>query len=310
MRVLITGAGGFLGGALARRLAARDDVELVVWSREPLADFPQGRALDLASSRAVAFAMRDDAPDVVVQAAGRTYGAPHEIGLDNAMVTKNVAAAIAYFAADARLLLLGSGAQYGVSESRTPWRETNRCTPVGEYAESKELAEWSARHEARRAGFSVTALRLFNVVAPEPHGQQAFDTFLRKAAAALAGPPPWRVRMGPLSAVRDFVAADDVLTVIERVIDREVWGETINVCSGVGRTVRQLLEATAARLPGELAIEEEDGPAGLDWSVGDPSRCEALLALRPSGDLDAIAGGGADWIMVAAKGGSDARSDA
>ena len=311
MRVLITGAGGFLGGALARRLAARADIELVPWSREPLAAFPQGRAVDLMNSHGVAFAMRDDAPDIVVHAAGgAAFPTRRRVVYLDGQVMANLAAAVGFFASHARLLLLSSAAQYGVSERRSPWREIDPCAPIGRYAETKDRAERSALHEARRAGFAVTALRLFNVVAPEPHGRQVFDTFLRKAAAVTAEPPPWRVRMGPLGAVRDFVAVDDVLGVIERVIEREVWGETINVCTGVGRTVRELLEATATHLPGELAIEEDDGPAGLDWSVGDPSRCEALLGFRPSSDLGPVLRGAADWIVAAAKGGVDARSDA
>ena len=60
---------------------------------------------------------------------------------------------------------------------------------------SKHAAETAAFEAARRLGFGVTALRIFNVVAPEPHGEQVFATFLRRAAAAAAaGPPPWRVR--------------------------------------------------------------------------------------------------------------------
>jgi len=151
--------------------------------------------------------------------------------------------------------------------------------------------------EARRAGLRVAALRLFNVVSPAPQGEQAIAHFLRKAAAAAAvGPPPWRVRMGALDAVRDFVALDDVLRAVERVIDRGAWGEAINVCTGVGRPVRSLIELVASGVRGEVIVDEAPADIGVAWSVGDPRLCEAKLGFRPSADLSGLARAAADWI--------------
>ncbi|HEY1751059.1 MAG TPA: NAD-dependent epimerase/dehydratase family protein [Caulobacteraceae bacterium] len=293
MRVLITGAGGFLGGALARRLAGRADTQVIASTRA---------AVDLTDAASIRRAVGEAAPDIVVHAAGRSYGAAQAVRDDNVTATANLVEALEATAPAARLILLGSAAQYGVSQTCQPWCESDPALPAGAYGAAKQAAE----AQAFASGLRVTALRLFNVVSTSPQGEQVFDSFLRRAAAAPAG----RVRMGPLGAVRDFVAADDVLAAIERVIDRAVWGETINVCTGVGRTVRSLLEATAAAIPGGVRIEEDDGPAGLPWSVGDPGRCEALLGLRPSSDMTSIVQGAAAWVVAQAKGGADARSRA
>jgi GDP-4-dehydro-6-deoxy-D-mannose reductase len=306
MRVLITGAGGFLGGALARRLAGRRGVQVAALARRPAPALPGALVADLACAEAVDAAVAAARPDIVVHAAGRTYGAPEALQRDNVVATGNLISALARLPGETALLLLGSAGQYGASADRRPWREDDACAPAGPYGAAKQAAEDLAFAAALRGGPRVTALRLFNVVPPSPQGEQAFDSFLRRAAAALAGPAPYAVRMGPLGAVRDFVAAEDVLAAIERVIERRVWGERFNVCTGVGRTVRALLAATAARLPTPLVIDEDDGPGGLDWSVGDPSRCEARLGLRLSSDLDATLQSAADWIV--AKEAADARS--
>ncbi len=303
IRVMVTGAGGFLGGALARRLAGRADVELIALGRTAPPDFPRAGVLDLHDRDAIARLLAEARPDVVVNAAGRTTGTSDDLMADNAVATANLAEAIGAAAPGAGLLLLGSAAQYGATETLTPWKESDRCAPVDPYGRSKQAAETAAFEVAHRLGFGVTVLRIFNVVAPEPHGEQVFATFLRRAAAAAAaGPPPWRVGMGPLGAVRDFVDADDVLTAVERVIERGVWGEAINVCSGVGRTARSLLDAVAAKTGGAVMIEEATTTAApqVAWSVGDPAGCEALLGFRPTTDLAPATHRAADWLMAAA----------
>ncbi|MGH6957692.1 MAG: NAD-dependent epimerase/dehydratase family protein, partial [Caulobacteraceae bacterium] len=197
MRVLVTGAGGFLGGSLARRFEERPDVELVAAGRAAPAGRRRPRRLDLADREAIVRLIREERPEVVIHAAGRTPGKPGALLADNAIATANLAEAIGEAAPEAALILLGSAAQYGVSETREPWRESDPCAPFEPYGLSKHAAEQCAMAAARRLGFRATALRLFNVITPEPRGEQVFAAFLRRAlAAAESGPPPWRVRMG------------------------------------------------------------------------------------------------------------------
>jgi nucleoside-diphosphate-sugar epimerase len=290
-RVLVTGARGFLGGAILRRLAARGDEVLAA-----------GRP-DLVDEAAVVAALTASRPDIVVHAAGRTHGSGDELAADNVALTRRLAETLVATSPETWLILLGSAAQYGPSQDWIPWREDAACRPYDAYGASKLEAE----RAAFEAGAMVTALRIFNVVSPTPHGAQVFSTFLRKAAEAYSDRCGWQIELGPLDAVRDFVALDDVATAIERTIDRGVGATTINICTGQGRTVSDLVTAVASELaPCAIRARTDLATPSLTWSIGDPSRCQALLGFTPSSDLTAVTMRAAAWVKAQAEAGAHA----
>lgn len=314
MRILVTGAGGFIGGLLSRRLAERGDAALLACSRS-LPPGMAGARLDLLDTPALRRTLADFAPEVVLHAAGRTSGAASLMLRDNAVATAALCEAMAAETPQAGLLILGSAAQYGPSADRQPWRESDPCQPQDPYAISKHAAERCAMPWTGEGRPKVTALRLFNLVSADPGGGQVFANFLEKAVQAAAGPPPRLVRMGPLDAIRDFVDIEAVWRVAAAVIERGVWGEVINVASGEGRSARDVIEATLLLAGGVVALEEPPASqgGGLAWSVGDPAKCEALLGFAPSGDLRPVLGRAAARIAAAAEAGDaggDARSRA
>jgi len=301
MRILVTGAGGFLGGAIHRRLTARGDVEAIAATRRPSPRQPHARPFDLGDKAAIANALRAVRPDIVVHAAGRPRGSSGDFDADNITATINLAQAIGEVSPSAGLILLSSAAQYGRSADRTPWRETDPCAPVEAYGASKLAAERAAFDEGARLGVRVTALRLFNVISGDAIGETAFSSFIAKAMRAVNAGPPHRVEMAPLSGTRDFVAIEDFLRVVELTIERDVWGETLNVCTGVGRTVRELIEPALAAIGLGLTLSEPEGPEPLlDWSVGDPSLCRARLGFTPSSDLAPLIARAAANVRAAA----------
>ena len=160
--------------------------------------FPHAGALDLHDRDAIARAAgRRRGRTWWSHAAGRTARHARRLMADNAVATANLAEAIGEATPGAGLVLLGSAAQYGAArtadalEGERPLRAARALRALEAGRRDRGLRGGAP------AGLPGDGARLFNVVAPEPQGEQVFATFLRRgAAAAAAGPPPWRVGDG------------------------------------------------------------------------------------------------------------------
>lgn len=142
MKVLVTGASGFIGSAFLRRFAAREDVSLCGVGRRERIDLPPSvRYCALALDRLDEL---DFVPDVVIHAAGRTspWGTPREYTRDNVETTRQVID-FCNRRNHPRLIFISSAAVYYRFAHRLNIRE---CDPIGpgftsEYGCSKRQAE-------------------------------------------------------------------------------------------------------------------------------------------------------------------------
>jgi len=164
MRVLLTGAGGQLGSELARALAGR--AELVSHDRN---------TLDLADRAAVAAAVREAKPAVILNAAA--YTAVDKAENDEAAATAVNAIAPGVLAEEAKrcgALLVHYSTDYVFDGSkRTPYVETDPTAPLGVYGRTKREGE----RAIAAVGGDHLILRTSWVYAP--HGRNFMLTMLR-----------------------------------------------------------------------------------------------------------------------------------
>ncbi|MBL9037391.1 MAG: NAD-dependent epimerase/dehydratase family protein [Archangium sp.] len=196
MRILITGANGFVGAALARHLSTRgDEVRCLV--RDGSDDSALSGVTftrvsgDVTRPRTLAAAV--DGVDVVYHLAGTRRGSTRDDFMRvNAEGTRFVAEAMVATKAR-RLVLVGSLAASGPSRSGHPRVETQPLAPTEWYGESKAEAERIA------FGFSsqldVTCCRPSRILGPGDRENLVFFRLAKRGLVLKLGGPPRRISM-------------------------------------------------------------------------------------------------------------------
>jgi GDP-4-dehydro-6-deoxy-D-mannose reductase len=288
-RVVVTGGGGFIGRHMVERFAVLPGFEVVCVQHSSLVP-----ALDLSVATAQADLGSADAcfelisrwqPDVVIHCASQPATAAVPLSAVNQNSAHWLLDAVSRERPSAHVVLFGSAAEYGLPLGEEPLREDHSCLAYTPYGRAKLAATEDAMYRARRENVRATVLRLFNVVGPGIGTHLPLGAFLARYVFG----DRQVVKMGPIDAVRDFVAIGDVTEATVRAVERATFGEVINVCTGRGRSLRDLLLRMIELMGADVRIEgAPEAPAtGLRLIVGDPGKCRSLLGFTPSADLDA-----------------------
>jgi len=226
MKVLVTGAAGFIGYHLARRLAESGNAEVVgvdnlgpyydpalkrarLDQLAPLENF-RFVALDFAETDKLAGLMAHFRPDYVAHL-GAQPGVRHSLENPAAYVHSNLAGFAAVLDACRRtppkhLVYASSSSVYG-SGAKPPFREDdNTDQPVSFYGATKKSNEVMAQSYAVSHGLPVTGLRFFTVYGPWGRPDMAPTLF---AQAICAGKPVPLFNQG--KNLRDFTYIDDIV---------------------------------------------------------------------------------------------------
>lgn len=251
-RTLITGASGFVGANLARRLL-RDghQVHLLLrethqpWRLEEISAECQVTLGDITDPDAVKRSMVTARPDWVFHLSA--YGAySSQTGFEKMIATnvigcanlldKSIEAGVEAF------VNAGSSSEYGYQEQAA--REDFRVEPNSHYAISKASAAHYCQFAARKFGFRATTARLYSIYGPYEEPTRLIPTLL---IHALDGDFPPLV--SPHTA-RDFVYVDDAVDALIRIVAEEkvVPGAIYNIASGAQTTISEIVGQTRALL--------------------------------------------------------------
>lgn len=290
-RVLVTGAAGFVGACLTRRLVERgDEVTALVrpgsdlWRLREVAPLLRLVEGDLCEPGSVERAVREARADVVYHLAAHGSNSaqtdPGQILQTNVLGTLHLLQACV--GSPCRLFVAaGSSSEYGFKTA--PMRETDRLEPNSYYAVGKAAATHLCQLFGTLRRFPIATLRLFSVYGPFEERTRLVPTLLRRA---LAGEP---LELVSPAVARDFVYIDDVVDAFLRQDELSgLEGEVLNIGSGVQRTVRDVvdlvLELTGSSSEVRWGAMAERAWDATSW-VGSIERAEELLGWAPRRDL-------------------------
>jgi GDP-4-dehydro-6-deoxy-D-mannose reductase len=286
MRVLVTGASGFVGRHLAPALAAAGHEVVAVGGPRDNAPYEK---LDLHDAGAAAALLARVRPDAVVHLAGQAFvpaslADPLATLALNAGGTARLLEAMRALERPPRLLLASSAEVYGIQRpERMPLDEQAPLLPANPYAASKAAAESCALAWGRAYRLDVVVARAFNHIGPGQDERFVVASFAHQLAQIAAGGPRL-LYVGNLEAERDFLDVRDVADAYVALLASGRAGEVYNVCSGRAVAIREILRQliTIARVPVEVREDPNRmRPSDVPLLLGDAAKLRAATGWAP-----------------------------
>lgn len=303
MRALVTGIAGFAGSHLAEYCLARSDVE--VWglvrnrsqlgAAAALASRVRMVQADLRDASAVDAAVAEAEPDLVFHLAGQpsvplSFEDPAGTLLDNAVGQLNLIRAVLLHRPRARFLVVGSGTEYGVIQPRdNPIHEGVPLRPNDPYAVSKVTQDLFGFQYFSSHQLQAIRVRPFNHIGPRQSAEFVASGFAKQVAEIEAGTIAPELRVGNLTAERDFTDVRDMVRAYFLAATEGEAGEVYNLGSGRGRRIADILGMLAAYSRVHLAVKEDPSrfrPVDTPSFVCDASKFRARTGWEPQIPLE------------------------
>jgi len=287
-RILVTGAAGFVGAVLTRRLLADGHVVHTLfksttapWRLAGVEHDLQQHQADLRDEDALRKVIASIRPEVIYHLA--THGAyPSQTDADgiiqtNILGTWNLLKALSH--GDYEVFVnSGSSSEYGFKEYAM--RETDLLEPNSYYAVAKCAQTLLCQHVAQTESRPITTFRLFSVYGRYEEPSRLIPTLIRRC---LAGED---LTLVDPDIARDFVYVDDVVDAYLRTDQlSQLRGEVINIGTGVQSPIRKVAELIQHHTGAKVACHWGSMPARI-WDaktwVADCTKSARLLGWRPT----------------------------
>ena len=272
MRVLITGAGGFVGHHLSAHIGnAQPRARLTGTTLVPGETVHESvndiYRIDLKDYAKVRELLAECCPDAIYHLAAqafvpRSFEHPWETLENNIRAQLNLIRACLELEIRPRFLIVSSAEIYGASEpEQLPLNEDTAIRPTNPYSVSKVAQDMLGMQYFLSHNLPIMRARPFNHIGPGQNERFVAPAFARQIASIEEGQAEAVIYVGNLESKRDFTDVRDIVRAYHMIVEMGQPGEAYNIASGVARSIRHLLDTLLGLT--ETKIEVRVDPARL-----------------------------------------------
>lgn len=293
MRVLITGASGFAGTHLVEALkqsSQTNGLEIfgtVFNGSGVLAEMlPKDHIipLNLLDGEAVKSLFTTVQPDQIYHLAsfafvGQSFERGAEVLTNNIGLQERVLEAVLNYTPSARVLIVGSAEEYGLSEQgESPIKENHPFRPVNPYSVSKVAQDLLAYAYTVSHKLNIVRVRPFNHIGERQTTDFAIPAFAKQIVSIERGQQDI-LSVGNLTGLRDFTDVKDMMRAYILLMEKGQVGEVYNIGSGIGVKMSEIVDRLIAMSSTKVVVKQDEKrfrPLDIPEIVADASKIKAL----------------------------------
>ena len=296
-KVLIIGAAGFVGNYLIDHIKKEYESWDLVCTKIPSETINKDVTvydLDITKKEEIDNLLKEVKPDYIFHLAAQSSVALSwknpSLTIDiNIKGTVNLLDSIRDLDTKPRVLLIGSGEEYGrVRENEIPINEENNTRPGNVYAITKVTQNLIGKVYSDAYNLDIMSTRSFNHTGPNQAPMFVVADFCKQVADIENGKEEAVIRVGNLSAKRDFTDVRDVVRAYTLLMEKGKKGETYNVGSGKAIEIQSILDTILSLATKEIKVEVDENklrPIDVPIIEADITKLQSDTGWKPEIDL-------------------------
>jgi len=298
MRALITGIAGFAGSHLVELLLSRGfQVSGVNYPGYPThnltscLDEVKLYQVDLNDFPLLKEAVRDCQPHLLfhlaaISSVGDSWENRELTLRTNIIGTMNLMEACRHLTRFPKILLVGSSEVYGaVAEEKQPITEKTHLHPRSPYAVSKATLELLGLQYLHSENYPIHLVRPFNHTGPRQLDNFVCSSFARQISEIEKGLREPVLKVGDLSARRDFSDVRDIVKGYLMVVEKGKVGRVYNLCAGKAYSIQTVVDILLSLSSAEIRVSQAPSRlrvGEIPLCYGDHSRVSREVGWEPT----------------------------
>ena len=295
MKVLITGANGFVAKHLATHIRGEEHNANIIgidrWRlKEEETDFDKVVECDLTDAWQIGRLLEEERPDVIFHLAAQSF-VPTSFDAPSDTLVNNITAQLNLFEAIRKIKgyepiiqIAGSSEEYGlVLPNEVPIKETNPLRPLSPYGVSKVTQDRLAYQYHKSYGLNIIITRAFNHTGPGRPECFVCSSFA-KQFAEIKKLKKNEMKIGNLDSIRDFTDVRDMVRAYWLAIFNCNFGEVYNISSDKGVQIKDILkklEMITGETPEYKTDVSKQRPSDVMILVGNSKKFRKATKWKP-----------------------------